>query len=167
MSDEPARATSRQRVVFCAVAVGLLSAAMFGIGVSSSSGSEAATGPDRPVSSVRVETVFDPALAVVGFLLGVPIGGLAGFLWGRKGLAGAIGFVLVTLLCGFAGLMAAGLLGAETRVIVSGNSVSSHHGAPPIVLLSGALLGTVLGAIAAWYFGRTTSSRDPRPALPA
>lgn len=163
MPDGPTRLTPRQRllIIDCAIGVGSLSAVLCGVGLSSS-GSAGPAG-----ASARVETVFAPGPAAGGFLAGALIGGLVGFLWGRGGLAGAVGFVLVTLLGGCAGLAVAGLVGAETRVTVSGNSVATDHGAPTPVLLGGAVLGIILGAIGAWYFGRTASSGDSRSGHPA
>jgi len=129
-----------------------------------SSGGAAVNGPG---AGARVETVFAPDLAAFGFLLGAPVGGVVGSLWGRRGLGGAVGFALVTLLCGFAGLVAAGLLGAETRVTVSGNSRSVEHGPPTAVLLLGGALGTLLGALCAWRFGPSKRFEDSPPRLSA
>jgi len=75
-----------------------------------------------------------------------------GAVWSRKGLSGAFGSVLVTLTGGFAGVTAAALLGAQTQVAVSANSVSVEHGAPVPVLVAGAALGLLLGGLGAWWF---------------
>ena len=90
----------------------------------------------------------------MGFLAGAPLGALVGALWGRGGVRGVVGLVLVALVSGFAGLLAAGLVGAQTRVSVSGTSVEMDHGAPMPVLIAGAAIGTIFGVMAAWRFGR-------------
>jgi hypothetical protein len=63
---------------------------------------------------------------------------------------GVIGFGLVAIMGGVVGLVVAALLGAETRVSVSGGAVETYHGARPVVLVAGAALGMVLGGLAAW-----------------
>jgi hypothetical protein len=140
---------------------------MLGVG-SSSSGitTDATPGAGRGEPSPGLQTVVSPGLSILGFLLGSPVGALVGFLWGRRGAVGAVGVVLVTLLGGFAGLVLASLLGAETRVTVSGNAVEMEHGPSAAALLGGAILGTALGALVAWHFGRTTPLQ-PEAHLPA
>ena len=66
-------------------------------------------------------------------------------------------------------MLVAGLVGAQTRVAVSTASVEVDHGAPVPVLIAGAVVGTVLGALAAWRFGRHSPASlpvgtDARPA---
>lgn len=149
MSASPQRA-SLQRVLVCALAVGLLSAVALGVGTSSGGG----TRPDQPGAGASVETTFAPDAAALGFLAGAPLSVLVGALWGRGGVRGAVGLVLVALVCGFAGLLTAGLVGAQTRVAVSSTSVEVSHGAPVSVLVAGAGVGTILGALAALRLGR-------------
>jgi hypothetical protein len=136
---------------------------MIGVGVSSTGGAN----PNERGASADVETVFAPVPAAFGFLLGAPLGGLVGFLWSRKGLGGAVGFALVTLACGFAGLVAAGLVGAETRVVVSDDGIEVNHGARPAVLMAGTIFGLALGALIAWQFGPPRDLADSPSRLPA
>src|SRR5689334_20374774 len=128
----------------CALTVGLLFADLFGVGSSSVGGTE----PGVPGASARVETFFAPGAAALGFMLGAPQGGLAGWLLGQRGAGGVVGFVLVTVACGLAGVAVAGLAGAETRVTVTGTGAEVQHGARPAVLATGAVVGLVLGALA-------------------
>jgi hypothetical protein len=146
-----------------AFVVGVLCAANFGMEThhsASSNGDKSAVG--------TTQTIIGLGLLLLGFFLGAPFGGLIGVLWGRKGLVGALGFGLVTLTGGLAGLTMAGLLGAQTRVTVSGNSVSMEHGATTPVLIGGAALGLVLGALGAWWFslGMARQSCDTEPVRP-
>ncbi len=129
-----------------ALVVGALCAALLGIESTSSASSSGDTS-----GAGTVQVTVAPGLSLLGFLLGAPVGGLIGAAWSRKGLAGAVGSVLVTLTGGFAGLTAAALLGAQTRVSVSANGVSVEHGAPTPVLVAGAALGLVLGGLGAWW----------------
>jgi hypothetical protein len=148
---------SLHRVLSCALVVGLLSAVALGVGTSSGGG----TRPNSQGAGASVETTFAPDAAALGFLLGAPLGALVGALWGRGGVRGVVGFVLVALVCGFAGLLVAGLVGTQTRVSFNATSVEVNHGAPVPVLVAGAAVGTILGALAAWRFGR----RSPLPAV--
>jgi hypothetical protein len=134
------------RIVASALAVGVLFAIATGVSVATSE-------PDaNPRVAPSVHTVFSPEFALVGFVLGSPIGAAIGFLWGRSGLVGVLGLLLVTLVGGFVGLMAAAFLGAETRTAVTETSVSMDHGAPAEVLIVGAVLGMIGGASVAWLF---------------
>ena len=137
---------SAARIISCAVAVGVLFAVLFGVSAASSG----AASDSGAIPSVQ--TVFSPIFALTGFLLGAPIGAAVGFLWGRSGLVGALGLILVTLLGGFVGLMLAAWFGAETHVTVTDTSVSMEHGAPLGVLIGGAVLGVIGGALFAWWF---------------
>ena len=133
---------SAARIISCAVAVGVLFAVLFGVSAASSG----AASDSGAIPSVQ--TVFSPILALPGFLLGAAVG----FLWGRSGLVGALGLILVTLLGGFVGLVVAAWFGAETHVTVTDTSVSMEHGAPLGVLIGGAVLGVIGGALFAWWF---------------
>jgi len=145
---------STPRIVACALTVGLLFAVAMGVSSASSSGvvsSSDGREAGQPRVVPGVQTVFSPMFALVGFLLGTPIGAAIGFLWGRSGLSGALSLILVALVGGFVGLMAASLLGAETRVSVTDTSASVEHGAPLGVLIGGAALGVIGGAACAWW----------------
>jgi len=144
-----------------ALVVGVLCAALLGIESSSS-----ASGNRDKAGASAVEVMVVPGLSLLGFLIGALFGGLIGTFWGRKGLVGIIGFVLVTLTGGFVGLTAAALLGAQTRVAVSGNGVSVEHGAPMPVLVAGGALGLILGALGAWWFDSQRSGSAGLPAEP-
>jgi len=139
------------RIVSCALIVGVLFSIFIGVSASSAGvvlNSE--TGANQRVTPT-VQTEFSPILALIGFCLGVPIGVMLGFLWGRSGLVGALGIILISLLGGFVGLMGAGLFGAETRVAMSDTAISVEHGPSNSVLIVGAALGTFLGALCAWW----------------
>ena len=163
MFDRPTSLAPVLRIIVLALTVGLLCTATLSVGVIKSSSSSG----DPPGANASVQTVFDPVSAFPGFLFGAPIGGVIGALWGRKGLGGAIGFILVVLTGGFAGLVAAASLGAETQVTVSGNSVAVDHGAPTAVLVCGAFLGLFLGALGAWRFGYPPRVATRPPHAPA
>ena len=160
MSDRATSLAPLPRIIEMAIAVGVLCAALLGIWPTSSSSSNA---PEAK----SVQVVYEPGLAFLGFLFGTPIGGAIGKLWGRKGLGGVIGFILVALVGGFAGLVAATLLGAEARVTVSDNSVASEYGVPVAVMISGACLGLVMGALIAWWFGYPARTATRPPLVPA
>ena len=149
MSDRPTPPNPTGRILVGAISVGLLFAALCGIGVASSGGSEV----DQPGATASVRTLFAPDLALLGFLLGAPVGGVTGALWGRGGVGGAIGGLLFTLLGGFGGMVVASLLGAQTNVTVSGNAVSVDHGAPMPVLVGGAVVGLAIAGLIAVRFG--------------
>jgi hypothetical protein len=156
--------SSAPRTIACAFVVGLMFAVFNGLGMSgsglvSNSGTEAQVTP-------RVQTVFSPTFALLGFCLGAPIGAAIGFLWSRSGLGRAFGITLVSLLGGFIGLMAAGLLGDETHFTRSGNAFSMTHGPTDTVLICGATMGMLIGALFAWQFGPTKRATD-FPRLPA
>jgi len=136
---------STLRIVSCAVTVGVLFAVVSGVSVSGSASSSDAAAPG-------VETGFSPTFALIGLLAGAMIGSGIGFFWGRSGAGRNLGFLLVTLLGGFTGLMAAALLGAQTVVTATATSSSMEHGAPPGVLLGGAVVGMIGGAACAWCF---------------
>jgi hypothetical protein len=129
-----------------ALVVGVLCAALLGIESTSS-----ASGSGDKSGAGTVQVIVAPGLSLLGFLVGAPFGGLIGAVWSHKGLAGALGSVLVTLTGGFTGLTAAALLGAQTRVAVSANRVAVEHGAPIPVLVVGAALGLILGGLGAWW----------------
>jgi hypothetical protein len=145
---------SAPRIISCALAVGLLFAVALGVSASTSGVASSSDGREagQPRVAPGVQTVFSPTFALVGLMLGTPIGAAIGFLWGRSGLSGALGLILVTLVGGLVGLMAAGLLGAETRVAVIDTSASMEHGAPLGVLIGGGVLGVIGGAACAWLF---------------
>jgi hypothetical protein len=147
MADGSTSPRSGWRALLGALAVGLLFAALCGIEASGSGRAE----PNQSTATASVGTGFDAGSALLGWLLGAPLGGLAGALFGRRGLAGAAGFILVVLAGGLAGLVVAALLAAQTRVAVSGNSVSVEHGAPVPALVAGAALGLLLGGLGAWW----------------
>ena len=146
-----------------AFVVGVLCAALLGTEATSS-----ASGSGDNAGASSVQTMVVPGLSLLGFLIGALFGGLIGAFWGRKGLVGIIGFVLVTLTGGFAGLTAAALLGVQTRVAVSGNGVSVEHGAPMPVLVAGAALRLIFGALGAWWFDYrpSVSAKQQVPAEP-
>ena len=154
MTQQPTRSRSGVRVLIWSISVGLLFAAISGI--QSSGGAES----NQAGASASLQTFFAPEAAFLGFLPGALFGALVGTLWGRPGFCGVLGFVLVTLLGGVAGLMAAGLLGADTRMVVSTNSVYVDHGASPAVLVGGAVFGLVLSALGAWRFAPPARSGD-------
>lgn len=139
----------KSRIIACALAVGVLFAVVTSVSVSRS---PVVSKPRAESEIPTVQTVFSPLLALTGFMLGAPIGAAVGFFWGRSGLVGVLGLILITLTGGFAGLMVAALLGAETRVAVTDHSVSMEHGAPLDVLIGGAVLGLVGGGLCAWWF---------------
>jgi hypothetical protein len=157
MTDSSTFPRSDRRALLGALVVGLLFAAICGIGVSSSGGAEV----NQPVATASLQTTFDPGSALLGLLIGAPLGVLAGALWGRRGLAGVAGFILVTLAGGLAGLVVAGLVGAQTEVSVTGRTIVVYHGTAAEVLGGGAVLGLVLGALVAWWFGYRTSRLVP------
>lgn len=156
----------RSRAVVCALAVGLLVAALTGISAASSG---VTTGDGVKPGVAAVQTVFSPAFALVGFLLGAPIGAAVGFFWSRSGPVGAFGIVLVTLLGGFVGLALAAQLGAETHVTVTGTGASMYHGASPGVVAVGAALGMAVGVLCAWRFrpNRPLPVSSPSSPLPS
>jgi hypothetical protein len=125
---------STTRIGACALAVGLLFAVVTGVSVSGS------------------DAVFSPAFALVGFAVGTLIGAATGFLWGHFGTSGSLGFILVTVLGSFAGLMAASLLGAQNHAVVTDTYTSMEYGA----LIGGAVLGVIGGAACAWRFRPST-----------
>jgi hypothetical protein len=163
MASKPTDPTSWSRVCFCALAAGLLFAVTLGVESSGAGGS----GGDRTGAWASERTDLDPGPALAGLVVGAAAGGVVGLLWGRRGLAGAVGFALVTLAGGCAGLVVAGLAGAETRVTVTENAVSAYHGTAPAVLAGGAALGLALGALVAWRFGRPSSPGGARVGLAA
>jgi hypothetical protein len=135
------------RVLVCGITVGILFAVIVGVDLSTSTG--------NPSDSGQWSIV--PAVAALGFLVGGMIGCVIGNLWGRKGFSGAVGFTLVVAVCGFAGLAVAGFLGAETRITVTEHSRETEYGAPRPVLIAGAIVGLMIGAVVAWRFGRFRS----------
>jgi hypothetical protein len=145
-----------------ALVVGVLCAALLGMESTSSANGN---GDMAGASAVEIRVV--PGLSFLGFLIGAPFGGLIGAFWGRSGVVGIIGAVLVCLTGGFAGLTLAALLGAQTRIIVSGNSTSVQHGAPMPILVVGGSLGLILGALAVWWldYRRTGQQVPVGPAL--
>jgi hypothetical protein len=132
--------------------VGLLFAISIGVGVSNSGVISNSESEANLLAAPSVQTVFSPAFALLGFCLGVPIGGAIGYLWDHTGLVGAFGIIMVSLLGGFVGLMAASLFGAVTRVSMSSTAVSVEHGASDGVMIGGAALGTFLGILCVWWF---------------
>ena len=101
MPSKSSDSVSKTRVISCAIAVGLLLAASVGIGVENSGSriavSSGRSETDRSAESVSVRTVFGWGPALVGFFVGAPIGAAIGFLWGRQGVSGIMGFLFVTL----------------------------------------------------------------------
>jgi len=148
------------RIVSCAVIVGVLFASSIGVGVSNSGIVSNSESEANLLATPSVQTVFSPAFALLGFCLGVPIGGAIGYLWDHTGLVGAFGIIVVSLLGGFVGLMAASLFGAVTRVSISDTAMSVEHGASDGVMIGGAVLGTVLGTLCAWWFRPVKGTAD-------
>jgi hypothetical protein len=128
------------RVAACAFVVGALFASLAGLHAGQSSDA----GGNR--------FGFAPVAALVGFAVSGIVGAAIGELWGRRGVVGLVGMVLVVAVGGLLGLEVAGLAGAESRTIVEGNAVGTEFGATRPILLIGAALGTGAGALVAWRF---------------
>jgi hypothetical protein len=146
MSERSAHAGVGVRVILCALAVGLLFAVALGVW------SEGGGRVDQTGSYAEARTGFAPGLAGLGFLAGALLGATVGIIWGRRGLGSLIGFGLVACFGALVGMVAAGLLGAETRISVTANTSEVEHGPRPIVLAIGAALGLLLGSLVAWRF---------------
>jgi F0F1-type ATP synthase assembly protein I len=144
-----------RHILTCAIAAGLLFAVVSNVSVSGSAAS--GSGGATP----GVEMGYSPTVALIGFLPGALLGAGVGYLWSRQGTPSPFGLVLVTLMGGFAGLAAAALLGAQTVVAATNTSSSMEHGAPLVVLISGALLGIIVGAVCAWRLWQSTRFREP------
>lgn len=155
MSERSVHAGVGLRVTLCAVAVGALFAVALGVGT------EGGGRVDQTGSYAEVRSVFAPGLAVLGFLVGAPLGAVVGIIWGRRGIGSLIGFGLVACFGALVGLVAAGLLGAETRMSVTANTSEAEHGPRPIVLAVGAALGLLLGSLTAWRFSPTRGETRP------
>jgi hypothetical protein len=140
------------RIVSCSLVGGVLFAILTGVSATSEG-----VGATKAIPSVH--TVFSPTFALPGFLFGTPIGAALGFLWGRSRLVGVVGLVLMALLGGLIGITLAAQLGASTRYTVTGTSFSMEHGAPAEVLIGGAALGLIGGALIAWRFQAVEANR--------
>lgn len=143
MSQQLPCSRSSNHVLTWSISIGLLFAAISGIGIQSSG--EHYQGE----TWAKFRPVFAPETAFIGSLVGAAFGALVRLLWGLPAFGRMIAGALVTLTGGIVGLMAAALLGAETTIIVSVNSVQGHHGTSPAVLGGGLILGLILGALSA------------------
>ena len=154
---------SRWRIALWSVTLGLIFALPSGIIVEGSS----TAGVNQPGPVTTLGTSFDPASALAGFLVGAAAGALVGTLWYVPRYGRATAVVLLTALGGLAGLVAVALVGAQTIIVVSGNSVSAYHGAAPGVLVAGFAVGAAATALALW--GVLSYARHPRsgPAVAA
>jgi hypothetical protein len=132
------------RIIAGALVVGVLFAALAGL--------QAGQSLDDRGTTAGVEFSFAPVAAVAGFAVGAIAGGLVGALWARRGFTGLVRMVLVAAVGGLLGLTVAGLAGAESRTVVEGNAVGTEFGPRPPVLVAGAAVGTVAGALVAWRF---------------
>jgi hypothetical protein len=137
---------AKWRVALWSVALGVIAAIPCGI-VSESS---TTAGVNQPGSVTKLGTSFDPASALVGFLLGAATGALIGTLWYLPGYGKAAAAALLTAVGGLVGLVVAALVGAQTHIVVTSNSVTADHGAPPGVLAVGFVLGLVTTALTLW-----------------
>src|SRR5262249_56315420 len=137
-----------------AIAIGLLFAAVCGVGVQASGG--AAVNESRSVTTVRL--TYAPDVGLIGALVGVPLGCLIAALWGRGRIAHGVAFALVMLVGGLAGLMIAAVLGTETKTTVSGNAVQVDHEASAALMAGGAVSVLILSGLAAWASVRLSKS---------
>jgi hypothetical protein len=153
MPHQSPRLSSRTRLLVWAVSVGLLFTVALGVGFQSSERLD----PKAANGAAAVEMVFAPQAALVGSLAGVPLGAMIGWLLGGPGLRRAAGFALAAVAGAFAGMLTAALVGSETRVSAFANGLQVEHGAPPAVLVVGAVLGVALGALAAYRASRLSA----------
>jgi hypothetical protein len=159
-SQQPAVDKGGARIVIGSVSVGLLFAALAGIGIHSSG--------ESPVNQPGVhheltEVVFAPELGLLGFVCGALLGGAIGALWKRR-LGHAVACVLITILGGLTGVAAVGLVFRTTRTTVRDGFIRVDDGTADEAIIAGALAGLALGAFAAW--GLSRASRPKSNLLP-
>ena len=158
MSERPMLSRRGPRILLWSLAVGLLFAAVSGGGVQASG----SAGVNRPPVASRIERVFAPELALLGFPVGAGVGALIVALWGRSGLGHVAAVVLVALVAGLAGMVVAAEFGAETRTFGDGRSEGSEYEVPSAVLAAGAVVGLTIGTLGAWVATRRFRAGNPR-----
>src|SRR4051794_20664578 len=103
MARPPLLSLPGPRIALWGILVGLVFAALLGVWAESAGRIDFNQAAERPA----VRTAFAPGLALLGLLVGAPLGGLVGGLLGRPGLRGALGMGLAALAGGLAGPVAA------------------------------------------------------------
>ena len=153
------------RIALWSLVLGVIFAIASGIVHESSSSSTSEANQLHSVTTMG--TSFSFTLALEGLLIGAVAGAVIGTLWFLPKYGRAAATVLLILVGGFAGLAAAGFIGAQTTMVVSGNSVSVEHGPPREMLVVGTVLGMVVTAVAVWGIRRSTRRQHQNTGIAA